>query len=158
MTKIYHIGTRYLSVIILVAIFIEVASLIIIGNKIGIFATFSLIFLTTVGGCILLRAYSINLLSNMRRSFVPGYELKHNITDELFIIIGAIFLILPGFVSDILGLLLLIKPVRTFVCFLFLLQANKSSPHTKTKNEKTIDLSAEDYQNCSKKESPWYKD
>lgn len=72
-------------------------------------------------------------------------------------------LILPGFVSDILGILLLIKPVRGIAWYLLSSLRNKMNKHnknsTKTQNEseEIIDLKAEDYQIRNTTESSWRK-
>uniref|UniRef100_E6YXN4 FxsA cytoplasmic membrane protein n=1 Tax=Bartonella schoenbuchensis (strain DSM 13525 / NCTC 13165 / R1) TaxID=687861 RepID=E6YXN4_BARSR len=120
MTKFYHIKPRFFVVIVLSVLFIEIASFIVVGNEIGILATLSLILLTMIIGSILLRIQGISLLKNIQRELIQGTMSEYYIADDVLIIIGAILLIFPGFVSDILGISLLIKPIRTFIRFLFL--------------------------------------
>nr|WP_210302683.1 FxsA family protein [Bartonella callosciuri] len=145
------------------ALLIEIAGFIFVGKEIGILATLSLIILTTITGIILLRIQWFSLFKNMQRELIQGQILENNILPDAFIILAAILLILPGFVSDILGILLLIKPIRSIVWHFFSSFRNKINIHTKDKtnaqndSEKIIDLKAEDYEIYNFRESSWRK-
>ncbi|WP_336287686.1 MULTISPECIES: FxsA family protein [unclassified Bartonella] len=163
MIKSYPINPRFFVIVIFGAPLIEIASFIFVGKEIGILATLSLIILTTVVGSILLRIQGISILKNIQRELIQGRTLENYIINDAFIIIGAILLIVPGFVSDILGILLLIKPVRKIIWYLFLSFNNntssyhKNNDNTKNKFEKIIELKEEEYQIHNVKESPWRK-
>ncbi|WP_102829874.1 FxsA family protein [Bartonella bovis] len=161
MTKFYHIKPRFFVVIVLSVLFVEIAGFIFVGNEIGILATLSLTLLTMIMGSILLRIQGISLFKNIQRKLIQGNMPEDYIADNVLIIIGAILLIFPGFISDILGISLLIKPIRTFTRFLFLSLHNKinakTCANTQNASEKIIELNAEDYQSYNIKESPWYK-
>ncbi|KEC56168.1 FxsA family protein [Bartonella koehlerae] len=152
MIKFYFINPRFFIIFTLSTLFVEIAGFIFVGKEIGILATLSLVILTTIAGSILLRIQGGSLFKNIQRELLQRQTLEHYIINDGCIIIGAILLILPGFVSDILGILLLIKPVRAAAWYLFSSLRNKMNTHnknsTKTKNEseKIIDLKAEDYQ------------
>ncbi|GAA5096972.1 hypothetical protein GCM10023260_06430 [Bartonella acomydis] len=110
-----------------------------------------------------MRIQGVNLLKNIQRELIQGRRLENNIMNDACIMGSAILLILPGFVSDILGILLLIKPIRSLIWHFFSSFRNTMGIHTKnTTNaqkdfEKTIDLKAEDYKVHDTKESPWRK-
>ncbi|WP_455480823.1 FxsA family protein [Bartonella sp. B12(2025)] len=163
MIKFYPINPRFFIIAILGALLIEIAGFIFVGREIGILATLSLIVLTTMAGSILLRIQSISLLKNIQRELVQRRTLDNDIINDAFTVVGAILLILPGFISDIFGILLLIKPVRNVFWHLFVSLKNKPSDYTKNnanaknKFEKVIELNTEDYEIDNVKESPWYK-
>lgn len=163
MIKSYPINPRFFIIIFLSALLIEIAGFIFVGKEIGILATLSLVVLTTLVGGILLRIQGISLLKNIQHEIIQGRRLENNIINDTFVIVGAILLILPGFVSDILGILLLIKPIRSFIWHFFSSLRNKINTRTKNKtnpqnaSEKTIDLKAEDYEVHNTTESPWRK-
>ncbi|WP_455466166.1 FxsA family protein [Bartonella sp. B39] len=163
MIKSYLINPRFFIIVTLSALLIEIAGFIFVGKEIGILATLSLIILTTIAGSILLRIQGLSILKNIQRELIQGHTLENDIIDDTFIIIGAILLILPGFVSDILGILFLIKPIRPVVWYLFSSLSNKMNTHTKNntnaqnESEKIIDLKAEDYKIHDTTESPWRK-
>ncbi|KEC58600.1 FxsA family protein [Bartonella quintana] len=162
MIKSYSINPRFFIILTLGTLLVEIAGFIFVGKKIGILATLSLVIITTIAGSILLRIQGISLLKNIQRELIQGRTLKNYLINDGFIILGAILLILPGFVSDILGILLLIKPVRTVVWYVFSSFRNKMNPHpknntnAKNESEKIIDLKAKDY-HYNITESPWRK-
>ncbi|EJF74500.1 FxsA family protein [Bartonella alsatica] len=161
MIKFYPINLRFFIIIFLSALLIEIAGFIFIGKEIGILATLSLVVFTAIVGSFLLRIQGLSLLKNIQYELIQGHKLKNNIINDAFIILGAILLILPGFVSDILGILLLIKPIRSIIWHLFESFRKKLNTHTKNKpnaqndSEKIIDLKAEDYKIYDITESPW---
>ncbi|WP_455474228.1 FxsA family protein [Bartonella sp. B30(2025)] len=161
MIKSYPINPRFFILSILGALLIEIAGFIFVGKIIGIFATLMLVVLTTMVGSILLRIQGISLLKNIQRELTQGRKLENDVINDVFIIISAILLILPGFVSDLLGILLLIKPFRTIIWYLFLSFNNTNrydnNANTKNESEKTIDLQVEDYKVYNEKDTPWYK-
>jgi UPF0716 protein FxsA len=91
---------------------LEIATFIVVGSEIGVLATLGLVFLSAAIGLILLRIQGFGLLERIRREVdagrVPGRELVHGV----MLVVAAILLIIPGFITDILGLLLFIPPLR----------------------------------------------
>ncbi len=89
----------------LVYLFLEIAVTLNIAAKIGAFATFLEVIGSAVAGFIIIA----NMGSSFSESF--GALLQRRITQEeflqlhLFMFIGAILLIIPGFFSDIVGIL-----------------------------------------------------
>ncbi|AQX20760.1 UPF0716 protein FxsA [Bartonella sp. CDC_skunk] len=157
MKKFYHIKSRFFLIIVLSALFFEISGFIIVGNEIGILATLSLILLTMMSGIILLRMKGIGLIKNIQSKLLQGQALEHYIANDALIILGAVLLTLPGFISDICGILLLIKPIRVFIWNLFLSLINKTNSNAQNKSEKIIELNPEDYQSCKTEKSPWHK-
>ncbi|WP_455479488.1 FxsA family protein [Bartonella sp. B23] len=163
MIKSYLINPRFFIIIALGVLLIEIAGFIFVGKEIGILATLSLIIFTTMVGSILLRIQGLNLLKSIQHELIQEHTLENDVINDAFIIIGAILLILPGFVSDILGILFLIKPIRPVVWYLFSSLNNKMNTHTKNNTnaksepEKIIDLKAEDYKIHDVTESSWRK-
>ncbi|MCZ2203430.1 FxsA family protein [Bartonella sp. A05] len=163
MTQFHHIKLRFFVVTILSVLCVEITGFILVGEKIGVLATLSLTLLTMMIGITLLRIQGVSFLKNIQRDPIQRHTPEYYMADNALIIISAIFLILPGFASDILGILLLIKPVQTVVRSLFLsLKYNKKAnarthPNARNESQKIIELNAEDYQSYDAKKSPWYK-
>lgn len=101
-------------VLFLIAPLIEIASFIIVGQAIGVLSTLALIVLSAVLGVAILRAQGAGMLRRLqtetRNGVDPGRELVH----AALLVVGAFLLIVPGFVGDIVGILLLLPFVRDF--------------------------------------------
>lgn len=91
---------------------IEIAVLIAVGSEIGVLATLGLLFASAVLGIVLVRVQGFSTVQRIRaeldRGGSPGRDLVHG----MMILVACILLIIPGFVSDAVGLLLFLPPVR----------------------------------------------
>ncbi|MGH6945545.1 MAG: FxsA family protein [Geminicoccaceae bacterium] len=91
---------------------IEIAVLIKVGGWIGVGPTLMLILLTAVLGTAMLRRQGFAVLrraqGQLERGGIPVYE----VFEGACLLIGGLLLVLPGFVTDGLGALLLLPPVR----------------------------------------------
>jgi len=98
---------------------IEIAFFVVIGNAIGLWPTLLGVLVTAVAGGLVLRYQGRALIGQIRdtvaRGVLPGRELA----DAMMIGIAGALLLTPGYFSDLLGILLLIPPVRT-VLYAFL--------------------------------------
>ena len=91
---------------------IEIYLFIKIGSQIGAFNTISLIFVTAFIGIIYARYEGFNTLrsgmSQLVKNELPVYE----IVSGAVLAFAAVLLILPGFATDLLGLLIIFPPTR----------------------------------------------
>ncbi len=128
--------------------FIEIAGFIYVGEHIGILPTIALTLLSTAIGAMLLRSQGLAVLRKMqaelRSGVVPAAQLGH----AALIAFAGLCLFVPGFVSDIIGLLLFLPPVRSLI--LSLLARNmRIVVRTSTRSETIVDLDREDWQDVS---------
>lgn len=83
-----------------------------VGQAIGVGPTIGLMLLTAVAGAYLARSQGRQTWSRfnetMRAGKVPGRE----VTDGAMIIFGGALLLTPGFITDVLGISLLLPPSR----------------------------------------------
>ena len=100
-----------LILIILIPI-IEIYLFIKIGSQIGAFNTISLIFITAILGVWYARYEGFNTLksglSQLIKNELPLYE----IISGAALAVAAILLIIPGFATDFLGLIMILPPTR----------------------------------------------
>ena len=101
--------------IIIVLPILEIALMIKIGEQIGALNTILMIMLTAAVGIFYARIEGLNTLKsgllNIYRNKIPFYE----IISGASIAIAAIFLILPGFITDAVGFLLLFPFTRRLI-------------------------------------------
>ena len=94
---------------------IEIYLFIKLGSQIGAFNTILLIFITAFFGIIYARYEGFNTLksgmSQMVKNEIPVYE----IISGAALAFAALLLILPGFATDLLGLLIIFPPTRKLI-------------------------------------------
>ena len=100
-----------LLIIILVPI-IEIYLFIKIGSQIGAFSTISLIFISAFLGIIYARYEGFNTLKSGMSQIVKNEMPIYEIISGAALAFAALLLILPGFATDILGLLIIFPPTR----------------------------------------------
>lgn len=91
---------------------IEISLFVTIGSAIGLGATLLIILATAMGGMALIRAQGGT--SRMREFQAKGDPLSP-LAHKAMLVAAGILLILPGFLTDTLGLLLMLPPVRKLV-------------------------------------------
>ena len=113
---------------------IEIFLMIKIGSKIGAFNTIALILLTAVVGIFFARAQGIKTLksgiTSVYQNKVPVFELISGAS----IAFAAFLLIIPGFLTDLVGFLLLIPLTRHMILKIFFKQKTYVN-QTREKNE-----------------------
>ena len=100
-----------LLIIVLIPI-IEIYLFIKIGSQIGAFSTISLIFITAFLGIIYARYEGFNTLKSGMSQIVKNEMPIYEIISGAALAFAAFLLILPGFATDILGLLIIFPPTR----------------------------------------------
>ncbi|MDA7027200.1 membrane protein FxsA [Bacillus sp. CLL-7-23] len=90
----------------------EIGLFLLSANWIGILPTVLLIILTGFLGAVLAKKQGIEVYHKVQRDLQYGKMPGDAILDGLCIFIGGILLLLPGFVSDLIGLLLLLPLSR----------------------------------------------
>ena len=102
-----------LSIILVPAV--EIYLLIKIGSKIGAFTTILLIFTTAIIGIYYAKYEGLNTLKSgfiqLSKNVTPAYE----VISGAAIALAALLLIIPGFVTDTLGFLLIFPISRKFI-------------------------------------------
>ena len=155
--------------------FIEIAGFVIVGSEIGVFATLGLIILSAMLGFFLLRVQGFGLLQRIRTESAAGRVPDREMMHGAMIVVAAIMLIVPGFVTSAIGLLLFIPFIRNLVWNRFvrnrLVVATASTRYSEAyrpyepgenpygpKENNVIDLDPEDYTAKPDENSPWNPD
>ena len=93
----------------------ELFFLVKIGSSIGAFTTLLWCVVTAIAGFNMARLQGIGLFLNSYRELQMGRMPATNLFDALMIALGGIFLVLPGFISDGVGILLMIPGIRSLM-------------------------------------------
>ncbi|MGV3548202.1 FxsA family protein [Rhizobium sp.] len=94
---------------------IEIVVFIKVGQAIGAWKVLALVFLSAILGAFLLRYQSIGVIRRLDRDLRQGRTPDASLFDGFLIVVGGVLLIIPGFVSDAVGLLLMIPLVRRII-------------------------------------------
>lgn len=104
-------GLYIIAAIILLPL-IEIAVFIWVGGLIGVLPTILLTVITAMAGTIMLRQQGLSLLTRMQSELDAGRAPGNEVMQGAMIVLASILLLIPGFVTDAIGLLLFIPPVR----------------------------------------------
>jgi UPF0716 protein FxsA len=86
-----------------------------VGDAIGALWTIALLAADSVLGSLLLRAQGRSVWRRFNEALAAGRMPHREALDGVLIIFGGAFLITPGFITDIFGLLLLVPPTRAVI-------------------------------------------
>ena len=111
---------------------LEISVMIKIGQQIGTFNTILIIFFTAIVGIYYAKVEGLNTIKagmvNLYKNRIPFYEILSGAS----IAMAAIFLILPGFISDAIGFLFLIPFTRKIIINSWLRNKYKNNSQNKT--------------------------
>jgi UPF0716 protein FxsA len=120
-----------LALLVLVFIVVPAVELFVIiqvGHEIGAINTIGLLLLMGVAGAWLVKREGVGVLRRIQRVSAAGGIPTRELADGFLILCGGALMLLPGFVSDLLGLALLLPPVRAVIRPLVLRRFVSSGP------------------------------
>lgn len=91
---------------------IEITVIIKVGGILGAWPTVGLIILTAAVGTTLVRAQGFQILARAQKSLDHGQFPAAEMVDGMSLLVAGVLLLTPGFVTDALGLALVIPPLR----------------------------------------------
>ncbi|TCI04575.1 FxsA family protein [Corallincola luteus] len=105
-------------VLFLMFIFIpilEVSVIIQVGSVLGVMPTVALMILSAMIGASLVRSQGVATLMSVRQKMAQGQMPSTEIVEGLLLLVAGVLLVTPGFVTDIVGILILTAPLRKLV-------------------------------------------
>jgi len=104
----------------LVALFIvlplaELYVILKVGDAIGVPWTILLLAADSILGAMLLRSQGRAVWRRFNEALATGRMPHREVQDGVLVIFGGAFLITPGFITDVIGLLLLLPPTRAVI-------------------------------------------
>ena len=94
---------------------IEVALFVLVGGEIGVLATVGLILATAVIGTALVRRQGMATLTAAEAAMAQGEPPVRQMLDGVCLLVGAVLLLTPGFLTDAVGLFLLVPAGRALL-------------------------------------------
>ncbi|WP_457152994.1 FxsA family protein [Mesorhizobium sp. P5_C1] len=145
---------------------LEIAGFVVVGRQVGALATVGLVLASSIAGALLLRHQGFSVMTRIRAEMDAGRDPSRQLAHGAMIVLAAILLIIPGFITDIIGLLLFLPPVRDLAWPALkgrvVLATNFSTGGFRGRQrDKTIDLDdgdysrSDDYARGPDHNSPW---
>jgi UPF0716 protein FxsA len=103
---------RWLALIFLVVPFVELWILLRVGSWIGFWPTVAVVLAEALVGAWLAKREGIRVLRDWQAALAQMRLPDEGITSSLLVLVGAVLLATPGFISDIVGMLFLIPATR----------------------------------------------
>ena len=97
--------------LILVVPIVEILFMIKVAGYIGGLATVLLILGTCVIGATIVRRIGARAWAELQQSAATG-RLPRDIVDKVIVLLGGVLLLVPGFITDVIGIVLLIPFTR----------------------------------------------
>ena len=134
--------TRYLPLLFLAAAAVEIASIIWVGQLIGVFPTLLLMALGAAVGVRTIKSAGMSLAQALRAPVQTAAPLKGLGGQAAARAASGLFFLLPGFFSDLLGLLLFLPPMRRWIGSKFRIDTHQSPPSSDRRFEQVIEIDA----------------
>lgn len=90
----------------------EIYVLVSVGSVIGVLPTIGLVLGTALVGAYLAREQGMAIVLRIRESLAQGYMPAEEVLDGLLVFLAGMGLLAPGFLTDLLGLLILFPVTR----------------------------------------------
>ncbi|WP_237155235.1 FxsA family protein [Oryzibacter oryziterrae] len=142
---------RFLPLLLILWPLAEIAVFAWVGGKVGVINTIGLVLLAGFGGLALLRLQGLSLMRRIQTELNAGRMPADSMLEGFAVALAGLLLILPGFISDIMALLLLFSPLRKLLIRLALggmtlTTTGHSATWTTRKSEPgVVDLDADEY-------------
>ena len=105
-----------LLVVLFIAVpIIEIAAIIQVGQALGLLPTIAILVADSIIGAVLLRSQGRAAWRRFNETLAAGRPPAREVLDGVLVVFGGALLLTPGFVTDILGVLLLLPPTRALV-------------------------------------------
>lgn len=93
-------------------VYVEISIFIQVAHVLGVLMTLLLVIFTSVVGMSLIRNQGFKNLMLMQQKMAAGESPANEMVKSVSLIIAGLLLVIPGFFTDLLGLLLLLPPVQ----------------------------------------------
>ncbi|MEC6909324.1 FxsA family protein [Photobacterium piscicola] len=104
-----------LMLLFIVVPMVEIGLFIQVGGLLGLWPTIAIVFFTAVIGASLVRSQGIATLTLVQSKLQQGEMPTQEIIEGMLLAVAGVLLLTPGFMTDALGLILLLPPSRAKV-------------------------------------------
>ena len=140
-----------MKMIFLIYFFLEVVVTITLGGKIGGFNTFFEIIISAVIGAVIIMNFRKILMHSLSAVMSGQVSTQELFKGNLLSLLGAILLIVPGFLSDMIGVFLQLGFIKTLIASQFQKpQSQQEQTYTNKGDDNVIDVEIIEHTNTLK--------
>ncbi|MDX3190285.1 FxsA family protein [Streptomyces sp. MN03-5084-2B] len=114
-----------MAVAFLLYVFAEIAAIWAVGSAVGVLGTLGILLAGAILGSWLARREGGKAMRAFTAAARSGRPAEKELTDGMLVGLGGVLILVPGFVSDVLGLLLILPPSRAVARRLWLRRMEK---------------------------------
>jgi UPF0716 protein FxsA len=133
---------------------LEFAAFVAVAENIGFGGALLLGMATSLAGFVLLREAGQGAMQHLLASLSGAHRQKGDMVDGLIRALAALLLILPGFISDLVGLALAAPSIRQILARRFGGEGLAATPHRR-ESPGIIDLAPEEWASCDRPVEPF---
>ena len=150
------------SLVFLLFVLAEIALFIMVGGAIGVLATLGLVLFGMIAGVLLLRWHGVAALSRARAEMEGGRPPARQLAQGAALAAAALLIILPGFLTDLIGVLLFVPQVRgalsDWVRRRVPVTTKTTQSRPRTASGPVVELDQSEYDAAPRPDSPWRQD
>ena len=106
------VRVRLVLIALLLVPVVEISLLIAVGHLIGVWPTIALVLVETFLGAYLVKREGLHARTALRTAVNSGQMPAQQLTDAALVLVGGVLLLLPGFLTDLVGLVFLLPFTR----------------------------------------------
>lgn len=150
--------------IVIAFVLAEIAGFALVGRAIGVLATLGLVLFGMLVGTVLIRRLSLQALRGLRADLAAGRAPSRPLGDDVALGVGAILILVPGFLSDLFGMALCVPAVRRVLWRSIMRRFGQMPAQRGTvqgKPARVVDLDRSEYGAASgprHQDSPWRRE
>lgn len=104
-----------LALLFLVVPLAELAVIVTIADAIGVLDTIGLLIVISIGGALLAKHQGLGVLARIRTTLSRGELPSRELADGGLVLLAGALMLTPGFITDLLAVVLLVPPTRALV-------------------------------------------
>ena len=94
---------------------IEIWALIKLGSYFGFFGTLALIIGTAIIGVYIAKQQGLGIIFSLQSKLTQGRQALPEIVEGIALLLGALFFIIPGAITDLFGIIFIIPSLRRYL-------------------------------------------
>ena len=90
----------------------EIAAFVLVGQRIGVLATIGLVLVSTLAGLVVIRRQGMGMAQSLQAAQMNAQEAGTKMVGGMLHLVAGLLLAVPGFITSVIGLLLLLPFTR----------------------------------------------